>query len=342
MALSNFLENIKSLEDWGGISNAGLINIETGQLAIGTKWFKQCNCNIYSFGELQFDCQDCERSRKNSWQCPSGYGDGIYSIISFINKKGEVIAAAVYLDDNSSLAQEFIQKIEAGEIREFNSLETLFSKDLIGIEAGHLSLTAGATLFSDGAAGIDSEYPTVCLEDWVSGGISIFMFVEDSLDNPTTQIAIRLGSSESDFNGGLEGSIRPRVVLLVSDGYRELSARLSDISYGTKEWKPQIIAWSKQTVKAHVGNQSLLMMYWNGQIENNFMVFADENGLDNTMDYAYKEFSWYLQGRTFGSQECSGLVDEMITESNGELLETDLLRGAYLMRGLFTKANEVN
>lgn len=341
MALRNFLENIHSLEDWGGISNAGLINIETGQLTIGTKWFKQCDCNIYLFGELQFDCKDCNRSKKNSWQCPSGYGDGIYSIVSFINKKGEVIAAAVYLDDNSSLAQEFIQHIDAGEIREFNSLETLFSQDFIGLEAGHLSPTAGATLFSDGAAGIDSEFPTFCLEDWVSGGISIFMFVEDSLENPTSQIAIRLGSNKSDFNGGLEGSIRPRVILLVSDGYRELSAKLSDLSYGSREWNSQIDAWSKQTVRGHVGNQSLLMMYWNGKIENNFMVYAAENDLENTMDYAYREFSWYLQGRTFGSEECSGLVDEMINESNGELLETDLLRGAYLMRGLFSKANEV-
>jgi hypothetical protein len=167
------------------------------------------------------------------------------------------------------------------------------------------------------------------------------MFVEDSLENPTTQVAIRLGSNKSDFNGGLEGSIRPRVILLVSDGYRELSEGLSDLSYGPQEWKQQIEAWSKQTVKGNVGNQSLLLMYWNGQLENNFMSFASENNLDNTMDYAYKEFSWYLQGRTFGSEECSSLVDEMVTESNGELLETDLLRGAYLLRGLLTKANEV-
>jgi hypothetical protein len=140
MALRNFLENINSLEDWGGISNAGLINIETGQLAVGGKWFKQCACNIYSSSELQFECKECGRSKKNSWQCPSGYGDGIYSIVSFINKKGETIAAAVYLDDNSSLAQEFIQKIDVGEIREFNSLETIFSRDFVGIEAGHLIL----------------------------------------------------------------------------------------------------------------------------------------------------------------------------------------------------------
>jgi hypothetical protein len=341
MALRNFLENINSLEDWGGVSNAGLINIETGQLNIGTKWFKQCMCDIYSFGELQFICQDCDRSKKNSWQCPSGYGDGIYTIVSFINKKGEIIAAAVYLDDNSSLAQEFIQNIDAGEIREFNSMKIIFSQDFMGIEAGHLSPNAGTTLFSDGAAGIDSGFPTVCLENWVSGDISIFMFVEDSLENPTTQVAIQLGSSKNDFNGGLEGSIRPRVILLVSDGYRELSASLSDLIYGTKDWSQQIDAWSRQSVKGNVGNQSLLMMYWNGQLENNFMAFAAENDLENTMDYAYREFSWYLQGRTFGSQECSGLVDEMIAESKGELLESDLLRGAYLMRGLFTKANEV-
>ena len=94
-------------------------------------------------------------------------------------------------------------------------------------------------------------------------------------------------------------------------------------------------------INQNVGQQSSAVMYWNGRLENIFATHALDNNLGNEMNYAFKEFSWYLQGSHFDDANCAELAKEMIDESGGELMEVDLLRDAYLFRGLVTKAKSL-
>lgn len=291
---------------------------------------------------LQYNCDTCNRSTSNNLTIPSGDGDGIYTVLTFLNNKGEVFASATLFDSGSKLAQKFIEKINDGSIRDFNSPEIVFEKNYPGIEIGKLKMQKeGTVYFSDCSAGADSSMATVWADNWVSGGLTAYAFVEDSLDNEMVQLAISMGTEPDAFNGGLETSFRPRVVLLLCDAYSHLAENLVDIQLSKDGWKEQLEAWSKQQVTGHVGDQSSVAIYWNGRLENMFGLFALENNLGNEMDYSFKEFSWYLQGSIYGDADCAELVKVMTEESGGELQETDLLRNAYLLRGQVNKAIEL-
>ncbi len=342
MALIDFVKNLQSGDDWAGTSNAGLFNVETGRAAFRTTWVENCECYMTERTALQYKCDSCNRSATNNLTIPSGDGDGMYTVVTFSNDKGEVFASATLFDPGSKLAQDFIEKIGDRSIRDFNAPEIVFGTNYSGVEIGRLKIQKeGTVYFSDASAGADSSMATVWVDNWVSGGVTAYAFVEDSLDNEMVQLAISMGTEPEAFNGGLETSFRPRVVLLLCDAYSHLSEDLVDFELSKKQWSEQLEAWSNQQVTAHIGDQSAVAIYWNGRLENCFGIFAMENDLGNHLDYGFKEFSWYLQGSIYGYEDCSESAQAMIEESGGQLEETDLLRDAYLLRGQVNKAMEL-
>jgi hypothetical protein len=342
MGIKHFAKNLLENSDWQSTSNAGLFNIESGWASFRTEWMSNCGC-IDGENKVQHACKKCNRSMTNSLSIPAGDGDGLYTVITFHNKTGEVFASATFFDEGSKLAQEFIQQVEAGTIVDFAPKELLFEDDLPGLVLGKLRLSDEKKVYySDLKAGLDSPLATLWTEDWVAGGISAFAFVEPSTDSTLAQLSIGMGSDVNQFNGGLEGSIRPRILLLVSDAYRDLTKDIVDIELSNLNWEDQLKAWGQQQVTSHFEDQSDVAIYWNGRLQNQFARRAGNDDGGDEAHFAFREFSWYLQGATFGHQACADAVQEMIEESDDELLEVDLLRGAYLFRGLLTKAKSVN
>jgi hypothetical protein len=335
----NFLKNLDVNSHYYGRSNAGCFNVETGEASFRTAWVGQCDCDISSIGALQYDCKKCGKTKTNNLSIPSGDGDGVYAVVSYLNQKSEVFACTVTFDSNSNLANQFIEKIKTTEIRDFDASPIIFQQDYQGVEIGKLELgDANIVYISDASAGLDSSMATLWIDNWISGGITAFAFVESSLESKTAQMAISMGTSPESFNGGFEESFRPRVIILISDAYRNMSEDLTEFQLSEEFLSRQIKAWSKQSVFANVGQQSSAVMYWNGRLENVFATHDLDNNLGNEMDYAFNEFSWYLQGAHFDDANCAQYAKEMIDESGGELTEVDLLRDAYLFRGLVTKA----
>jgi hypothetical protein len=343
MPLSEFKKNLDSTSDWRGCSNAGLFNVETGYASFRTSWVGECDCSSSGHSAMQYDCVKCGKTVSNNLSVPSGDGDGLYTVVSFVNQRGEVFATATLFDYDSTLAKAFIREIEDEKIRDFRSVSTLFDSDHLGIRIGSLEASPDRVIhYSDASAGMNSSMATVTVDNWVPGGVSAFAFVEKSIDGALAQVAIRMGADPELFNGGLESSLRPRLILLISDTYQSLTNNLEDMEMSEAEWAEQIEAWSKQQVTSHVRQQSSVAIYWNGRLENEFASIASQNGLPNHMEHFFKEFSWYLQGATFGDEDCAEYVSEMVAESNGELNELDLLRDAYLLRGLVNSANAVS
>ena len=342
MGLKAFLANLHANSDFLATSNAGLFNIETGCASFRTDWVSECECDIATFMNLQYSCEKCAKTPKNNISIPSGDGDGLYTVQTFYNRSGEIFASATLFDEGSKLAQEFIRQIEEGTIFSLNAAEH-WEADFPGLEIGTLKLTKDKTVYySDSSAGLDSSMATVWTDNWVSGGITAFAFVENSADSSLAQLSISMGTDREKFNGGLESSIRPRIILLISDAYREMTNGLADFELTTNDWKEQITAWSDQQVTSHIGDQSEVAIYWNARLQNQFARRAEAIGGDNVPEYEFQEFSWFLQGATFGHQACAVAVQEMIEESNKELLEVELLRLAYVYRGLLSKAKDVN
>lgn len=341
MPLSSFLNNLNNLNDWSGCSNVGFFNVETGYASFRTRWLSECDCSIGQRNSLQYECLKCQKNAANNISVPSGDGDGLYSVVTFINRKGETFASATMFDTDSKLAKTMIDEIQNGSIRNFDSLQYLFLNDYHGIYLGELELENGFIFASDSSAGMNSPMATVWSDNWVSGGVSVYALVESSLNSGNVQAALALGASPEDFTGGLEDSIRIRMIILISDAYKKLQNGLGDIQYDSKAWQDQIAAWQKQQVVGHVGSANEVAIIWNGRLENCFATFAQQNNLGTEMDYLFKEFTWYLQGSLFGSQECTQLRLQMVEESGGELNEKDLLKSAYTLRGQMEKASEL-
>jgi hypothetical protein len=264
----------------------------------------------------------------------------MYTVVTFLNKKGEVFASATLFDNGSKLAQTFIEKIGDGTLRDLDTLKIIFQTNYLGVAIGKLR-NEGKVYYSDSSAGANSHMATVWTDNWVSGGLTAYAFVEDSLDNGLAKVALLMGAKPEAFNGGLESSFRPRVVLLLCDAYSHLGKDLVDLELTPDQWEAQLEAWSKQDVTAHFGDRSSVAIYWNARLENSFVAHSLENDLGTEMNYAFKEFSWYLQGSVHGDENCTKMVQEMIDESGGELNEKELLRTAYAIRGQVAKAFEL-
>ena len=232
-------------------------------------------------------------------------------------------------------------EIKNGTIRDFDSLKELFKQDYHGVLVGELDLNLNLLFCSDARGGKDSSMATVWSDNWVSGSVTAYAFIEDSIKSPYAAAAISFGAPETDFNGGLESSFRIKMVVLISDAYKQVQKGIDDLHFEYADWKEQIMAWNNQQVFGHVSPVNELAIYWNGRLENCFATYAAQNELDTEMGYHFKEFSWYLQGATFGIEACEELMTEMVEESNGELEETDLLKAAYLFRGLMEKAESI-
>jgi hypothetical protein len=340
MGLRSFIDDLNGSKDWYATSNVGFFNVESGWAAFRSKWVSQCECASEVSDSIQYDCTVCSRTRSDSLTIPSGDGDGLYTVVSFLNNEGQIFASATLFDPSSELASEFINEIEYERIRDFNSLPIIFKDDLPGIKLGNLEPSDGTLFYSDNEAGIDSAYATVTVKNWIPGRVSVYAFMEDSLESEASKNAVLLGGTIEDFNGGLEGSVRPRVILLLSDARQQLSHGLVSRTNLVPDWPSQISAWRRQLVFSHMNERGAEAIFWNGRLVNNYGSFASENDLD-TGPYVIGEFSWYLQGATFGVPKCSEYVDAMIEETGGELEETDILQYAYLERGMLTKARSL-
>ena len=99
---------------------------------------------------MLYDCKKCGKSKTNNLSIPSGDGDGVYAVVSYLNKKSEVFACIVTFDSSSNLANQFIDKIKTTEIRDFDASPIIFQQDYQGVEIGkNVIVGAGTVVLND-------------------------------------------------------------------------------------------------------------------------------------------------------------------------------------------------
>lgn len=67
------------------VNTSELFNTEVGSAAIATRYFDECEDQCY-FEPIQIDCATCGRNPKNYLAVPSGDGDGVYPVFTFLSK----------------------------------------------------------------------------------------------------------------------------------------------------------------------------------------------------------------------------------------------------------------
>lgn len=342
MTLVNFFRNLDSYEDWGGLSNVGIFNVETGMVSARSEWIKTCDCTIGDFGSLQYLCKVCGKTLLNNLTIQSGDGDGMYSVVSLMNSKAEPFGALIHFDYDSKHAKNFMSAIGREEAREFDGLAEILKSDLLGTNVGKIKLSRDRqVLISDAQGGVDSEYAVISLDNWTAKDLTAVAFYELSDESPHVQMAVKIGSNIDEFTGGLEDSIRPRVLLLIASSHDFLLKDVIDNEFTKVRWQEQISAWSKQQCIGHISPQGEAAMYWNARLENNFVGYAMDHDLGTEDFYLLRQFSWLLHGREIGSDACAEEVGVMIENSEGELAKRKVMRQALEMRGLFTAARAI-
>ena len=331
VSLDHLLANLKNLskeEKWSYLFS-DLINVEGGYASFRTEWLKKCDCD-WGARALQHDCNKCGKSRENSLYIKAGDGDGIYPVTRIRNERGETIASLTLFDKGRVAAKIVTDKIAEREIVYGEGLSDIFMSDLVGIEIGHLKLNSSRTVYySDSEAGLDSDMATAWEDNWIGGGITVYGFFE-----PVTASIYVPGQEKTQ-----ENSLRPRLIFLVTDTYKQLHNGLAEKKMSAQEWSNQIELWSKELVVANHTRLGRQAMLWNGLHANVIASYLNENNQDPT-GYQWLEFSWYLQGALLGDAACIENAQQMIN-ANPFLGSPDALRHAYTLRGLLAKSKEL-
>ncbi len=329
-SLDHLLDNQKELrkeEKWFYLYE-GLFNVEKGYASFRTEWLKECDCE-WGLDALQHDCDRCGKSTKNNLYIKAGDGDGIYPITSMKNERGQTIASFTLFDKHRVAANIVIDKIAKKEMIFVEGLSDIFSADLLGIEIGHLIPNSSRTVFySDSKAGLDSDMATVWDDSWVAGSITVFGFFEPVV--ASLYVPGQAGKVQED-------SLTPRLIVLVSDSYKQLQRGLAEKVMSAQDWSKQIEVWSKEIVTANVGQLGRLAMLWNGLQSNVLANYLYETDQD-TSGLLFLEFSWYLQGALIGDPDCLKNAQQMINAGWGH---PDTIRHAYSLRGLIAKSEEL-
>jgi hypothetical protein len=334
-SLLDLLNAIYESKEVAGVSYAGTVNIESGTVQVGDRFFGPCDCG--EKGGPVSDCSQCGRTPGNHVRLLSGKGDGAYAGINFWSATA-LLATIYLLDEDNSFAAMCREEIDH-DGDEWQVLLATASEGYWGLPCALVAQISPETdnfvRVGDHNAGRNSEFAVV--EQWRSGGgqYSVFVACEHVLASPSVQLSLALGATPEQFTAGFIESQRPRAIVVAG---REFSSSWStDASLGSHDWRRQSAAWREMLVDSSVaGSNNLVAMFSNGLYWRNSQArqFATVGAVDDMwFNYAFAAFGWFVTGAYLGSADCAELMVEMISDSNGELALVEQLETALETRG---------
>jgi hypothetical protein len=334
-----------------GFGFAGTFNIEGGFAEFRTGYFGRCE-RCLEEAVLIHDCSICGRKPGNNVSFLSGRGDGVYSGVSVYGDDGLTLLGVAYIfDEDNRFSELIVQQFRDSDPNDINFqiLLALGIGDFRELEpyfAGKINCPAnGGLLVGDQLAGENDNFAVVDHLFSERQTYSVFLFMEPLLDSPTVAAGIGLGASPESYNGGFEGSMRPRVVLLIQEEQANKVVQLSEKSKGF-EWERQCESWNNGTVTANVGGQK------NGEVamlvNANFWEITANRQLgfnqkfegvvhDLWVQYAKRCVSWNAQAALLGNKVAISNLDNLSSTLQGisenKLLNSEFVEEALKIRG---------
>lgn len=170
-----------------------LFNTEKGSASIATRYFEECEDKCY-FEAIQIDCATCGRNPKNYLAVPSGDGDGVYPVFTFLSKDaGDLGSITIFrgllddlIDDDENRANSTVRSTAIGYSENWATFLGSGTPLLLGtLEADtHLIFSDGAKCSNDRelAVVVEAEkdvYSVIC---WLSA--------PDARDNTIRPLAL--------------------------------------------------------------------------------------------------------------------------------------------------------
>ncbi len=324
---------------WSGLALAGSLNIESGTFEIKSENFASCEDCESQTGVVR-NCRACGRKPGNNLQFLAGKGDGVYAGVGLLD--GLHLFAAVYVFDDrnnfaNSVAEDLLDGTLKGNRFEEKILQALFQySDLEGYEVG--SIRASFEITSDlgfVAGDLHSGLGNFATVDhpFADGEYITILFSEPIL------IRAEVMNSGQDFDtsqwdGGFEDAIRPRVALILDGKYA--SKVLKNIQLRGTDWDAQAQVWNSTQVESNIGEGNAgVTNLMNGLLWD--AAAGDQAALEEfgIMEYTYgtRAMGFFVQGALCGNENCVELAKKQI-KFDPDLMEDHVMSDCLKPRGL--------
>jgi hypothetical protein len=270
-------------------------NSEAGSAAISTKYFGDCDASCY-FEPIQIDCKVCGRNPSNYIAVPSGDGDGVYPVFTFLSDgSGELGAISIFrgllddlIDDDDLRTNSSVASAAVGYSENWATFLGSASPMVLGeLDVDEL------LIFSDGSKSLNDRDLAV-VTDGVPGKYSVICWLSAPNDGDNTIRPLALAAVRGDLRDDLLGD-------------------LDELSLQEVNELRQALWGGDFVVSAHAADIRKMLAV------RNFEMAADSD---------LERFSWLLQQAEFGDD---GLYD-LIRSQN--LPDESTLRALLARRGI--------
>lgn len=347
----------------------GYFNIESGNFAIGNRYFEYCDCTVSTIGEI--DCKVCPRGKgSNSIVFPSGDGDGIFVAWSIFLPPEDGREA----NTKVGLISFFDHRYEtANYARGLIDQETLpiFPLTIADKFADCESVTAGSVdvdrtiLIGDASAVLDGTYAVVDFPSITPGNYEVTIYseiVDQTIEGTASRLAETQGMSEDEVyrsasvnaatfekmigtNSSIDPSPNPfppivprAVIALHEDAVESLEET------GWFDWNElEIDDWDLvanqfrfgRVVTAHKQSMAKSVVWENVRLANQYDISAGECSDEVAKRLIFNTRTWLYLGRELGDERCIAAIDSSVYQPTPE--EEVYL---YMRRGLLARASE--
>lgn len=295
----------------------GTVNIESGWAELKSLPFSSCT-DCSEIAAFTVNCQSCGRSEGASYSFLAGDGDGVYSSVGWFDPETKNLVASMWVfDENALFASKVDDETRASAVDSNSVLGALIDAvrpfvDLQGIPIGQVTSNGQDLTVTDRnfRPTLDVEVPLPFSE---GGSFELLAFMENVEESSLFKRSLQQGVEKNLLNGGLNESVRPRVLLVVNTQWAATLMGSKQSAQTEINWEHQINAWKSMFVYCNLpGTENGKIAAFNNGIvslkySEDLLVRSPEG-----MFYSLETVSWLLQAAFLGDGDAHHLAIEFI------------------------------
>lgn len=223
---------------------AGDVDITSGDIGIGSRFFQKCACLGVNTSNLQYVCENCGRTVGDYVWTQSGDGAGSYPVIEIQSPSKGIVGALVVLDSAIASSPTIQEQIAAGEIPESEPFALAKLRAFGQLRALHLGklFQADEVLIAD-ALDFHNRAQSIMGLTTKEDFLSVIAYSEPMGKTDSAR-------SGNDMLTDMPNSPRPRVLAILPSSLSQLD--LIGDEYVVENWPSQILAWRTSMITVEI------------------------------------------------------------------------------------------
>lgn len=334
---------------------AGFFNVEGGDAAAATDYFRWCDSCLDILGPVSKLCQDCGRKPGEFIRVPAGDGDGVYVVFELYapTSPESGLGALVIFDNQYEIANSVRDQI-LEESMPVPPIDLFLKRGNVTLTSlGHMA-ASDKILISDGSAGKDSKSATVDVQLGRKESLLAFAFgeqVSSDIEDEATRLEVEVGMDRGSVLAMLEdlfessqaltdtpkgyGSLPEisfRGLLILPD---HLSESLGLEAVNTQlDWDALTGQFMGKICTSHAQTMDAAAVWFNVLLHREIQRAAGDVSIYERVRLLFNMLTWVYHGLHNLDNECRPLLNNAYLPTNDVVV--DLLK----RRGLFEAAEE--